>query len=81
MEKDKKGETMNPYFHWESLDLQNRRNLSAFFGQTEASAKQARERVTRESRSANIKNTTKHLYPYAHQDRKTRKTILRIVNS
>ena len=81
MKKDKKEETMNPLFHWGGLDLQNRRNFSAFFGQTEASAKQARERATRERRSANIKNTTKHLYPYAHQDRKTTKNNLRIVNS
>ena len=27
------------------------------------------------------KNTTKHLYPFAHQDRKTTKNILRIVTS
>ena len=82
MKKYKKEETTNHYFHWGGLDLQNRRNFSVFFGQTEAGARRVRERVTRERRSEKKKKATKkHLYPYAHQDRKTTKNILRIVNS
>ena len=71
------------------LDLQIKCNFSTFFGQTEAIARRARERVTRERRrkpekkvkNKNKKATKKHLYPYVHQDRKTTKNILRIVNS
>ena len=79
MKKEKKEETINPLFHWASLDLQNRRNFLAFFGQTEV---RARAGLVCERRSKKYKKgTKKHLYPYAHQDRKTTRNILRIVNS
>ena len=50
------------------------------------SVKRRQARSGRESESrarGGVKNTTTktHLYPYAHQDRKTTKNILRIVNS
>ena len=86
MKEDKKEETMNPKFHWGGLDLQNRRNFSAFFGQTRQVRSDREVRVTLESRNEKKKkNTHTHTrkntrFPYAHQDRETEKNILRIVN-
>ena len=51
MKEDKKEETMNPKFHWGGLDLQNRRNFSAFFGQTRQVRSDREVRVTLESRN------------------------------
>ena len=63
------------------LDLQNRCNFSGYFGQTEASARQARKRSRAKGGVKNEKSYKKHLYPYAQQDRKTTKSIFRKVNS
>ena len=79
MKKHKKEETMNPWFHWGGLDLQNRSNFSAFFGQTEASVK--RPWNASHARKKEKKHEKKHRCPYAHKDRETTKNILRIVNS
>ena len=81
MKKDKKEETVNPWFHWGGLDLQNRCKFWVFFLVKRRQARGERESESRARGGVKNKTTKKHLYPYAHQDRKTTKNILRIMNS
>ena len=79
MKKDKKKGNHEPLVSFRRpRSAEQAQFLSVFRsdGGKRESESHARGRVKKKKKA-----TKKHLYPYAHQDRKTTKNILRIVNS